>query len=106
LCIREWTALEQSPHQPPNENLPVPAAAAFALLLSLFVSGALLQAATSEQDFDVPDSNNLGDGSVMIGNATVTGNVFQLTANTGGNNSAFLIPALVDSSQPRRQCGR
>lgn len=70
---------------------------ALCLLVATPFAAISLCAATYEQDFDVPDTNNLGDGSAIVGTATVTGNVLQLTTNTGGNNAAFHIPAVVGS---------
>ena len=56
------------------------------ILVSLCFAASSTQAELYEQDFDVADTNNLGDGTAMAGDATVTGNVLRLTTNTNSNN--------------------
>ena len=68
------------------------------ILVFLCFAASSAQGELYEQDFDVADTNNLGDGTAMAGDATVTGNVLRLTTNTNSNNAAFHVPALIGSA--------
>ncbi|MFM1558003.1 MAG: CotH kinase family protein [Roseibacillus sp.] len=68
------------------------------ILVFLCFAASSAQGELYEQDFDVADTNNLGDGTAMAGDATVTGNVLRLTTNTNSNNAAFHVPALFGSA--------